>query len=58
VPMGRERNTGRRSDIRAQKAAMIPCVPSQDLCLLKTLSARHSTETSSFQNADQKQDRN
>src|SRR5204862_3034348 len=58
VPMGRERNTDHLSDIRAQTVAMIPCVPSQDLCLLKTLSARHSTQTSSFQNADQKQDRN
>jgi hypothetical protein len=34
VPMGRERNTGRRSDIRAQRAGMIPCVPSQDLIRL------------------------
>ena len=29
---------------------MIPCVTSQDLCLLKTLSA--ASENSSFQNAD------
>jgi hypothetical protein len=32
VPMGRERNTDHRSDIRAQRGGMIPCVPSQDLC--------------------------
>jgi len=37
VPMGRERNTGHRSDICtrskicAQRASMIPRVPSQDL---------------------------
>ena len=31
VPVGRERNTGRRSDIRPQRASMTPCVPSQDL---------------------------
>jgi hypothetical protein len=31
--MGQERNTGRRSDIRAQRARMIPCVPSQDLTI-------------------------
>jgi hypothetical protein len=34
VPMGRERNTGRRSEICAQRAGMIPCVPSQDLIRL------------------------
>ena len=43
--MGRERNTGRRSDIRAQRAGMIPCVTSQDLCLLKALSAASETTT-------------
>jgi hypothetical protein len=31
VPMGRERNTNRGSDNCAQRAGMIPCVPSQDL---------------------------
>jgi hypothetical protein len=31
VAMGREGNTGRRSDIRAQTAGMVPRVPSQDL---------------------------
>jgi hypothetical protein len=35
--MGRERDTGRRSDIRAQRAGMIPCVPSQDLIRLRKL---------------------
>jgi hypothetical protein len=33
--MGRERDTGRRSDIRAQRAGMIPCLPSQDLIRLR-----------------------
>src|SRR3982074_1582342 len=37
VPMGRERNTGRRSDIRPQRASMTPCVPSQDLLRLRKL---------------------
>ena|SRR5207245_6122188 len=37
VPMGRERDTGRRSDIRAQRAGMIPCLPSQDLIRLRKL---------------------
>src|ERR1700730_661203 len=37
VPMGRERDTGRRSDIRAQRAGMIPCVSSQDLIRLRKL---------------------
>jgi hypothetical protein len=37
VPMGRERNTGRRSDIRPQRASMTPCVPSQDLIRLRKL---------------------
>jgi hypothetical protein len=37
VPLGRERNTGRRSDIRAQRAGMIPGVPSQDLIRLRKL---------------------
>jgi hypothetical protein len=37
MPMGQERNTGRRSDIRAQRAGMIPCVPSQDLIRLRKL---------------------
>jgi hypothetical protein len=36
VPMGRERNTDHRSDIRAQRGGMIPCVPSQDLCGVST----------------------
>ena len=35
--MGREGNTGRRSDIRAQRAGMIPCVPSQNFVRLKKL---------------------
>jgi len=34
--MGRERNTDHRSDIRAQRGGMIPCVPSQDLCGVST----------------------
>jgi hypothetical protein len=37
VPIGRERNTGRRSDIRTQRASMTPCVPSQDLIRLRKL---------------------
>src|SRR6266545_1755436 len=37
APMSRERNTGRRSDICAQRAAMIPRVPSQDLIRLRKL---------------------
>ena len=35
VPMGREGNTGRRNDIRARRAGMIPCVPSQNIRLKK-----------------------
>jgi hypothetical protein len=35
--MGRERDTGRRSDIRAQRVGMIPCFPSQDLIRLRKL---------------------
>jgi hypothetical protein len=35
--MGREGNTGRRSNIRAQRAGMIPCLPSQDLIRLRKL---------------------
>src|SRR6266446_5922910 len=37
VPMSRERNTGRRSDICAQRVGMIPYVPSQDLIRLGKL---------------------
>ncbi len=37
VPMGRERTPGRRSNIRAQRAGMIHCVPSQDLIRLRKL---------------------
>jgi hypothetical protein len=35
VPMGRERNTGHRSDICAQRAGMISRVPPQDLVHLR-----------------------
>jgi hypothetical protein len=35
--MGRETNTGRHSDICAQRAGMIPRVPSQDLIRLRKL---------------------
>jgi len=37
VPMGRKENTGRRSDIRAQRADMIPCLFSQNFVRLRKL---------------------